>query len=107
MKFAIPRILREPTNHANDCYFCMVDPSKRRTGKISPAIVYLSIPSSIATVPHCDQLPVSIPTCCQDPVSADESTTDEDDITINDYVLNSNLEENNLIIQSERSQRFD
>ena len=42
---------------------------------------------------HSDQLPVPIPTRCQDPVSVDESTTDEDDITIDDYVLNSNLEE--------------
>ena len=71
----------------------MVDPSKRRTGKNVPAIVYPSIPPSIAPVPHSDQLPVPIPIRCQDPVSADESTTDEDDITIDDYVLNSNLEE--------------
>ena len=32
-------------------------------------------------------------TRCQDPFSADESTPDEDDITIDDYVLNSNLEQ--------------
>ena len=93
MKFAIPRIWREPTNHTNDCYFCMVDPSKRRTGKNAPGIVYSSIPSSIAPVPHSDQLPVPIPTRSQDPVSADESATDENDITIDDSVLNSNLEE--------------
>ena len=93
MKFAIPRIWREPTNHTNDCYFCMVDPSIRRTGKNAPAIVYPSIPSSIAPVPHSDQLPVPIPSRAQDPVSADESATDEVDITIDDYVLNSNLEE--------------
>ena len=93
MKFAIPRIWREPTNHTNDCYFCMVDPSTRRTGKNAPAIVYPSIPSSIAPVPHSDQLPVPIPTRCQDPVLADESTVDEDDITIDDHVQNSNLEE--------------
>ena len=92
MKFAIPRIWREPTNHTNNCYFCMVDPSKRRTGKNAPAIVYPNIPSSIAPVPHSDQLPVPIPTRSQDPISADESATDEDDITIDDYVLNSNLE---------------
>ena len=34
-----------------------------------------------------------IPTRWQVPVSANESTTDEDDMTIDDYVLNSNLEE--------------
>ena len=99
MKFAIPRIWREPTNHTNDCYFCMVDPSKRRTGKNASAIVYPSIPSSIAPVLHSDQLPVPIPTRSQDPVSADESATDEDDITIDDdYVLNSNLEEKKTLL---------
>ena len=93
MKFAIPRIWRKPTNHTNDCYFCVIDPSKLRTGKNAPAIVYPSIPYSIAPVPHSDQLSVPIPTRCQVPVSADESNTDENDITIDDYVLNSNLEE--------------
>ena len=78
MKFAISRIWREPINHTNDCYFCMVDPSKRRTAKKASAIVYPSIPSSIAPVPHSDQLPVPIPSRCQDSVSAEESTTDED-----------------------------
>ena len=93
MKFAIPRLWREPTNRTNDSYFCMVDSPKHQTGKNAPAIVYPSIPSLIAPVPDSDQLAVSIPTCCQDPVSADESTSDEDNITIDDYVLNSNLEE--------------
>ena len=76
----------------------MVDPSKPRTGKNASAIVNPSIPSSIAPVSHSDQLPVPFPTRCQDPVSADESTTDEDDITIDDYVLHSHFEEKNLII---------
>ena len=62
----------------------MVDPSKRRT------IVYPSIPFSIAPVPHSDKLLVPIPTRCQDRVSADKSTTDEDDIAINDHGLSSN-----------------
>ena len=93
MKFAISRIWHEPTNDTNNCYFCMVDPYKRRTGKNAPAIVYPSIPSSIAPVPHSDQVPVPVPNRCQDPASADKSTYDEDDITIGDYVLNSNLEE--------------
>ena len=44
-------------------------------------------------MPHSNQLPVPIPTRCQNPVSADESTTYEDNTTIDDHVLNSNLED--------------
>ncbi|XP_061421547.1 uncharacterized protein LOC133350810 [Lethenteron reissneri] len=44
MKFAIPSIWQEPTDHSSNCYFCMVDPSKRRTGKNAPAITYPNLP---------------------------------------------------------------
>ena len=52
MRFAIPRIWREPSNHHSDCCFCMVDPSKRRKGKNAPPIKYPNIPSSMAPMPH-------------------------------------------------------
>jgi len=39
----------------------MTDPSKRRTGKKSPAVIYPNIPSSIAPVPHGSELSVSNP----------------------------------------------
>lgn len=61
MKFGDPRILREPTDHSTNCHFCMVDPSKRRTGKKAPAVIYPNIPSSIAPVPHGPELPVPNP----------------------------------------------
>ena len=62
MPFAVPRIWREPTNHHNDCYFCMVDVSGRKRGKTSAqSIHYPNIPSSIAPVPHGDGLPVPQP----------------------------------------------
>ncbi|XP_076043771.1 uncharacterized protein LOC143026873 [Oratosquilla oratoria] len=31
--FAIPRVWRELSDHFTDCFFCMVDPTKRRKGK--------------------------------------------------------------------------
>ena len=52
--------LQEPTNHSNDCYFCLVDPSKQRAGKNVSATRYPSIPFSIVPVPHSAQLLVPI-----------------------------------------------
>ncbi|XP_042889698.1 zinc finger and BTB domain-containing protein 14-like isoform X3 [Penaeus japonicus] len=61
MKFAVPRIWREPTDHSSNCFFCMVKPSKPRGGKNAPAIIYPDLLSAIAPVPHCLELPVPIP----------------------------------------------
>ena len=61
MSFAIPRIWREPTNHHNDCYFCMVDISKYKKTKDRKKIVYPSIPSPIAPVNHGPKLPIPQP----------------------------------------------
>ena len=79
MRFAIPRIWREPSNHHSDCYFCMVDPSKRRKEKNVPSIEYLNIPSSIALVPHnTSDLPVpNPPTNAQQMVTVESSEDSE------------------------------
>ncbi len=61
MKFATSRIWREPTGHSADCFFCTVDPSKRRSRKNASAVFYPDIPSSIAPVPHSAVLPVPAP----------------------------------------------
>eukprot|EP00096_Caligus_rogercresseyi_P000087 TRINITY_DN1019_c0_g3_i3.p1 TRINITY_DN1019_c0_g3~~TRINITY_DN1019_c0_g3_i3.p1 ORF type:complete len:226 (-),score=-22.57 TRINITY_DN1019_c0_g3_i3:8-685(-) len=53
MPFAIPRIWREPRNHINDCFFCVLDmgKKKKRSAGIQP-FVYPNIPSSSAPIPH-------------------------------------------------------
>ena len=79
MPFAIPRTWREPTNHLNDCYFCMVDVSHYRKSKDKRSIVYPSIPSSIAPVPHCLPIPepptLELPSCAS---TSSEEDTDAD-----------------------------
>ena len=100
MRFAVPRIWREPTNHTDDCYFCMVDPSRRRTGKNTPPIVYPSIPSSIAPVPHSEGLPVPIPPLTKDQPSTDEFTADEEETDFAPTPLQE--EKKALFSQSER-----
>ena len=77
MRFAISRIWREPSNHYTDCYFCMVDPTKRRKGKNAPPIEYLNIPSSIAPVPHnTTDLPVPQLLTRDQPYPAETSSED-------------------------------
>ena len=94
MKFAIPRIWRQPTDHAGNCYFCMVDPTKRRTGKNAPQIVYPDIPSSIAPVTHCPELPIPTPPKRDQPSSGDSSKSDsQEDIRDPDYGFTDAVEE--------------
>ncbi|XP_077117201.1 uncharacterized protein LOC143773722 [Ranitomeya variabilis] len=62
MRFGVPMIWREPRNHVDDCYFCMVAPlqhgmSRKKKGTIE----YPNIPSAIRPVPHGKDLPVPRP----------------------------------------------
>ncbi|XP_058890837.1 uncharacterized protein LOC131740095 [Acipenser ruthenus] len=96
MKFAIPRIWREPTDHSSNCYFCMVDPSKRRTGKNAPAITYPDLPSSIAPVPHCHELPVPTPLEREQPSLEESSKSEsEEDVVDPDDNFRGGAEERN------------
>ena len=79
MPFAILRIWREPTNHLNDCYFCMVDVSHYRKSKDERSIVYPSIPSSIAPVPHCEDLPIPEPPTLELPSCVSTSSEEDTD----------------------------
>ena len=77
MRFAISRIWHEPLNHYTDCYFCMVDPTKRRKGKNAPPIEYPNIPSSIPPVLHnTTDLPVPQPPTRDQPYPAETSSED-------------------------------
>ncbi|XP_076374218.1 uncharacterized protein LOC143258688 [Tachypleus tridentatus] len=81
MKFAIPRIWREPTDHSSNCYFCMVDSLKRRAGKNAYAIMYPDLPSSIAPVLHCPEIPVPTPPE-NNQSSSEESSKSEEEVDV-------------------------
>ena len=85
MKFAIPRIWREPTDHSSNFFFCLVDSSKRQAGKNAPAIIYLDLPSSIAQVPHSPELPVPIPPKGRQPSSEESSKSEDDEVVDPEY----------------------
>ena len=61
MSFVIPRVWREPQNHHYDFYFCMINILKYRKVRGRRAMMYPSIPSSIARVPHSDASPIPSP----------------------------------------------
>ena len=59
MPFAVSMIWREPTNHINDCYFCMVPPIRKGfSRKRKQTVLYPNIPSASHPVPHGEGLPV-------------------------------------------------
>ncbi|XP_073532727.1 uncharacterized protein [Phyllobates terribilis] len=94
MKFAILRIWRKLTDHSSNCYFCMVDPAQRCTGKNAPQIVYPDNPSSIAPVPHCPELPVPYPQKRDQPSSGKSSKSDSEEANADqDYVFTDAVEE--------------
>lgn len=74
----MPRIWQEPTVHSSKRYFCMVDPSKRQTGKNAPAIMYPDLQSFIVPVPQCPKLPVPTPVEKDLPSSEESSKSDEE-----------------------------
>ena len=81
MPFAITRIWREPTNHHNDCYFCMADISKYKKTKDRKKIDFPSIPSSIAPVNHDPELPIlQLPTT--NAISSTSSEADDADFEV-------------------------
>ena len=72
MPFAVPVVSREPSKHATDCYFCMVQPvSGVITKKNKWAIVYPNIPCALRPVPHGEGISV--------PEPPKEFTIDSDD----------------------------
>ncbi|KAL4716297.1 hypothetical protein ACJJTC_014777 [Scirpophaga incertulas] len=60
MPFAVLTVWREPTNHFNDCYFCLTN-TEGYSKKKKKNIDYPTVPSAIKPVPHGEGLPVPTP----------------------------------------------
>src|SRR5678816_2136424 len=70
MKFAVPMIWREQTNHVTDCYFCLTN-GQSFSSKSKHCIQYPNLHTAMRPVPHSDDLPV--------PTPPDEFTIDSED----------------------------
>lgn len=91
MPFAIPRIWREPSDHLNDCYFCMVDISKYKKPADRHILLYPDIPSSIAPVLHSEDLPIPKPPENKDAENCESDSDDDDDDWENENLLTKGL----------------
>ena len=59
IRFAVPMVWMEPSNHTSDCYFCMVPPVSGGIVKEKKwTIVYPNIPSALRPVLHGEGIPV-------------------------------------------------
>ena len=55
-------IWREPTDHVNHCYFCLMPSIKKEFNRKKKSVIeYPNIPSAIRPVPHSYELPISEP----------------------------------------------
>ncbi|KAJ8729128.1 hypothetical protein PYW08_000709 [Mythimna loreyi] len=62
LPFGVPMVWREPTNHANDCYFCLTPPIQHGISrKKKRSVVYPDVASVSRPVPHGINLPVPRP----------------------------------------------
>lgn len=76
-------VWREPTNHLDDCYFCLVN-VKGFNKKNKQYLQYPNIPSAILPVAHSEEIPVPAFTelpKIYDTYLSSPGTTDEDDAT--------------------------
>ena len=59
MQFGFPMVWREPKNHHEDCYFCVVDMPEWKQRK-KKNWYYPDIESARQPVPHCTEVPVPV-----------------------------------------------
>ncbi|XP_027233923.2 uncharacterized protein [Penaeus vannamei] len=86
LKFGIPMIWREPTNHATDCYFCAIDITGVNR-KNRSSLKYPDLQSARRPVAHCDEIPVPVfrelPDISDKDPSGDQED-EEDEVVLDD-----------------------
>ena len=75
MRFGVPMALRDPKNHHDDCYCCMVDMSGWNQRK-KKDWYYPDFESARRLIPHCTEVPVPVFTSLPD-LTANEMLLDD------------------------------
>jgi hypothetical protein len=68
-------VWREPTNHTDDCYFCLVK-VEGYSAKNKEDIVYPNLSSAMRQIPHSDDLTVPSTTLVSDNMHRDREIHD-------------------------------
>lgn len=81
MPFGVPMIWREPTNHLNDCYFCMTE-IRGYNKKNKDNIKYPDIASAMRPVQHSALVPIPVPGL---PLSVSSTNSSNSDFEYEDH----------------------
>ena len=84
MNFGIPMLWREPKNHIDDCYFCIVN-VQGFNKKNKHSLKYPNLDSALRPIPHCDET-IPIPVFKGLPELEEEETTSSDDTLANETI---------------------
>ena len=71
-------VWREPQNHVNDCYFCMVN-IQGHNAKSKKDIQYPNIPSALRPITHSESFPIPVPPPILEDVPQESSSENECD----------------------------
>ena len=102
LKFGIPMVWREPTNHVTDCYFCTIDVTGINR-KNQSSLKYPDLESAYHPVAHCDEIPVPVfgdlPDISDEVSSSVPEDDEEEEVVLNDDALHpfSQKELNDLV----------
>ena len=82
LKFCVPKVWREPKNHVDDCYFCLIN-VKEFNKKNKQHLQYPNMHSAMRPIPHSDKVHVPIfiklPDIDEDQPSTSSTNSDDDD----------------------------
>jgi len=84
LKFGIPMVWRQPTNHDSDCYFCAIDVTGINK-KNRSSLTYPDLQSARRPVAQCDKIPV--PLFQELPESSDEDSSSAPEDNVEEEVV--------------------
>jgi len=105
LPFGVPMVWREPTNHINDCYFCMTK-IRGYNKKKKVNIKYPDkIPSALRPVSHSQNIPIPLPPSSQQMSdwqldNEDETSSDSNNDEIQDEPYSNDTKETKLFSQA-------